>query len=535
MSCSRAPAPADVAPLAPRPAAGSPRPCNPARTSRLRRASTRAAADWDSPQEVPRGHHHPSHPLDRRQLHERQRLVAQGLAPAAPRPDGARDPEVRHAPPAPDRPVRRGARRELPAPQRDPGRHDGPLRPLQEGTTGTWPARPSTSSICCSTSTPRSSSSSIDAIAERVQMLGGISVGDPRHAAELTTIPRPPDGAEEVPVVLSRLLDAHETIIEKVRKGLDATEENKDWGTQRPADGRRPAPPRDAGLVPGRAPRRGAARRGVSPRGPRGPHRRCYPRPRDHDPPDRRRPPRRLPRGRGLRVRLLGARRGDDGHPRGARRDHRARPPHHDPPRAGRRVHGRRLRPPDRPRRRRDGDARAGRDEPRHRHRRRLPRPRADGRDHRPGVLRQAPQGGPPGRRHRRDVRAGHEVEHPRRADRGDPRDRPQGVPGRDAREARPDPHRAAREPRRRRAGRRPMPRRSMPGQTYFPEPTDEAIAHAADLIATSERPIVLAGNGVLRRRRVAPSCGRSRAASTSRSRPRSWARARSTTARTCR
>jgi starvation-inducible DNA-binding protein len=40
----------------------------------------------------------------------------------------------------------------------------------------------------------------VDALAERVQMLGGISVGDPRHAAELTTIPRPPDGAEEVPV-----------------------------------------------------------------------------------------------------------------------------------------------------------------------------------------------------------------------------------------------------------------------------------------------------------------------------------------------
>lgn len=71
----------------------------------------------------------------------------------------------------------------------------------------------------------------VDALAERVQMLGGISVGDPRHAAELTTIPRPPDGAEEVPVVLSRLLDAHETIIEKVRAGLDATEKSKDMGT----------------------------------------------------------------------------------------------------------------------------------------------------------------------------------------------------------------------------------------------------------------------------------------------------------------
>ena len=71
----------------------------------------------------------------------------------------------------------------------------------------------------------------VDAIAERVQMLGGISVGDPRHAAELTTIPRPPNGSEEVPVTLDRLLDAHETIIEKVRDGLDKTEENKDLGS----------------------------------------------------------------------------------------------------------------------------------------------------------------------------------------------------------------------------------------------------------------------------------------------------------------
>ncbi|HEY7133277.1 MAG TPA: acetolactate synthase large subunit, partial [Candidatus Limnocylindrales bacterium] len=39
------------------------------------------------------------------------------------------------------------------------------------------------------------------------------------------------------------------------------------------------------------------------------------------------------------------------------------------------------------------------------------------------------------------------------------------------------------------------------PGRTYFPEPTDEAIEHAAELIATSQRPLVLAGNGVLRRR----------------------------------
>jgi len=43
-----------------------------------------------------------------------------------------------------------------------------------------------------------------------------------------------------------------------------------------------------------------------------------------------------------------------------------------------------------------------------------------------------------------------------------------------------------------------------VPGKAYFPEPTDEAIAHAAGLVAASERPIVLAGNGVLRRRAAA-------------------------------
>ena len=71
----------------------------------------------------------------------------------------------------------------------------------------------------------------IDLLAERVQSLGGIAVGDPRHAAELTTIPRPPDGAEEVPVMLDRLLEAHEIVIRKVRAGLDATEKNKDLGS----------------------------------------------------------------------------------------------------------------------------------------------------------------------------------------------------------------------------------------------------------------------------------------------------------------
>ena len=71
----------------------------------------------------------------------------------------------------------------------------------------------------------------IDLLAERVQALGGISVGDPRHAAELTTIERAPDGAEDVPAQITRLLNAHETIINKVRAGIETTETSKDWGS----------------------------------------------------------------------------------------------------------------------------------------------------------------------------------------------------------------------------------------------------------------------------------------------------------------
>jgi starvation-inducible DNA-binding protein len=71
----------------------------------------------------------------------------------------------------------------------------------------------------------------IDLIAERVQSLGGIAVGDPRHAAELTTVERPPNGAEEVPVMIDRLLAAHEEIIGKVRRAIETTEESSDWGT----------------------------------------------------------------------------------------------------------------------------------------------------------------------------------------------------------------------------------------------------------------------------------------------------------------
>ncbi|MFG3108949.1 Dps family protein [Streptomyces tendae] len=57
----------------------------------------------------------------------------------------------------------------------------------------------------------------VDTLAERVQTLGGVAVGDPRHVAEITSIPRPPDGVEEVPVMLSRLLKAHESVLVDAR------------------------------------------------------------------------------------------------------------------------------------------------------------------------------------------------------------------------------------------------------------------------------------------------------------------------------
>jgi starvation-inducible DNA-binding protein len=71
----------------------------------------------------------------------------------------------------------------------------------------------------------------IDLVAERVQTLGGTAVADPRHVAEITTIPRPPNGVEEVPAMLSRLLEAHQIIIEKVREAIRKTAKNEDDGT----------------------------------------------------------------------------------------------------------------------------------------------------------------------------------------------------------------------------------------------------------------------------------------------------------------
>ena len=57
----------------------------------------------------------------------------------------------------------------------------------------------------------------VDLIAERIQLLGGISIAMAADVAETTQIERPPRGREEVPVQLSRLLDAHQIIIRQAR------------------------------------------------------------------------------------------------------------------------------------------------------------------------------------------------------------------------------------------------------------------------------------------------------------------------------
>src|SRR5262249_14164561 len=57
----------------------------------------------------------------------------------------------------------------------------------------------------------------VDMIAERIMMLGGISVAMAADVAETTLIPRPPKEREEVPVQISRLLQAHEIVLKEAR------------------------------------------------------------------------------------------------------------------------------------------------------------------------------------------------------------------------------------------------------------------------------------------------------------------------------
>ena len=71
----------------------------------------------------------------------------------------------------------------------------------------------------------------IDQIAERIQSLGGLSYAMAADIAENTNIPRPPKGREEVPVQISRLLTAHEIILQQARAAARNAASLSDDGT----------------------------------------------------------------------------------------------------------------------------------------------------------------------------------------------------------------------------------------------------------------------------------------------------------------
>src|SRR6201993_5225368 len=70
----------------------------------------------------------------------------------------------------------------------------------------------------------------VDLIAERVMLLGGVSIAMSADVAETTLIPRPPRGREEVPVQISRLLHAHEIVLKEARAMAREAAEGGDDG-----------------------------------------------------------------------------------------------------------------------------------------------------------------------------------------------------------------------------------------------------------------------------------------------------------------
>lgn len=71
----------------------------------------------------------------------------------------------------------------------------------------------------------------VDLLAERIQTLGGVSIAMAHDVAEMTKLQRPPQGREEVPVQISRLLEAHEAVILEARKAAKKADDAGDDGT----------------------------------------------------------------------------------------------------------------------------------------------------------------------------------------------------------------------------------------------------------------------------------------------------------------
>ena len=71
----------------------------------------------------------------------------------------------------------------------------------------------------------------VDLVAERIQVLGGVTLAMAADVAETTRIPRPPRGREPALVQLSRLAEAHEMIISAARKNAEIVADTGDSGT----------------------------------------------------------------------------------------------------------------------------------------------------------------------------------------------------------------------------------------------------------------------------------------------------------------
>jgi starvation-inducible DNA-binding protein len=71
----------------------------------------------------------------------------------------------------------------------------------------------------------------VDKIAERIQLLGGVTIALAHDVADTTLIPRPPKGREEVPVQISRLLHAHEIVLKEARTMAGRAADTGDAGT----------------------------------------------------------------------------------------------------------------------------------------------------------------------------------------------------------------------------------------------------------------------------------------------------------------
>jgi len=71
----------------------------------------------------------------------------------------------------------------------------------------------------------------VDTIAERIMTLGGVSIAMSADVAEMTLVPRPPKGREEVPVQISRLLHAHEIVLKEAHTMAQQAARDGDDGT----------------------------------------------------------------------------------------------------------------------------------------------------------------------------------------------------------------------------------------------------------------------------------------------------------------